>query len=172
VWKAGTDGAALKVGFGIDGSWSVAWVCGVPEAPTAATVKANVPSTSCTVATTSPTGSYDKCYNDMMLKALNKYRLDHIVDELPGHPANVAELAKQVTANMQTASWSSIKTADQPTGLVKPTGNYLELWYPSTDTAALFATGAAVDGWYAGKAQYSYKKVTPTIDATGPKCIP
>jgi hypothetical protein len=30
VWKA-----AKKVGFGVEGSWVVAWVCGVPASPTA-----------------------------------------------------------------------------------------------------------------------------------------
>lgn len=77
VWKTAT-----KVGFGVDGSWVVAWVCGVPAKPTTAVVKTNVPSTTCTKKTTAPAGAYDSCFNDMMLKALNVKREDHIAGKL------------------------------------------------------------------------------------------
>jgi hypothetical protein len=77
VWKAGT-----KVGFGVEGSWVVAWICGVKNDPSVKVTKENVPTESCTK--TAPTGTkhYNKCFNDMMLTALNTKRKDHIVKEL------------------------------------------------------------------------------------------
>lgn len=53
VWKT-----AKTVGFGIEGSWVVAWVCGdtITAEPKADVVKENVPSKECTKKTTNPTG--------------------------------------------------------------------------------------------------------------------
>jgi hypothetical protein len=86
----------------------------------------------------------------MMLNALNVKRKEHIVDPLVGVPSLAADLDKQVKANGQNV-WTLPK-GDHPTGLtLPPGGKTVELWYPYEDAAKLFATSAAIDGWYAGK---------------------
>jgi len=99
VWKSAT-----KVGFGVDGSWAVAWICGVPAKPTVTETKANVPSTGCTTTTTSPAGKYDSCFNKMMLDALNKIRKDHVTDSIVLDEAVVSTLDAAVAKS--TRGWS------------------------------------------------------------------
>jgi hypothetical protein len=164
VWKAAT-----KVGFGVEGSWAVAWVCGVTAKPTVEVTKANVPSTSCTTTTTTPVGKYDSCFNKMMLDALNKIRTNHVTDSLILDTAVVPTLHDLVAKS--TRGWSDIDK--QPTDVTLPAGGkYAEVWFYSTDSAKIFSSAAAVDGWYKGQGQYDYtsfkckRSAIPTDSAT------
>jgi len=91
VWKT-----ADKVGFGIEGSWVVAWVCGttVTASPKTDVIKANVPAKKCQEDTTNPTGSFNVCFNDMLVNQLNTYRREHVTDDVSLDKTVAAELYK------------------------------------------------------------------------------
>jgi len=45
----------------------------------------------------------------------------------------------------------------KPTDVPAPTsGKYMDLWFHNADTAALYASGLALDHWYAGKSAYDF----------------
>lgn len=98
---------------------------------------------------------YNKCFNDMMLAALNKRRREHIVKELTFDSTDAFSLQELV--GKSTSSWNN--KAARPTDVPLPTtgsANYLEVWFYSADSAALYSTAAAVDGWYDGSKNYDY----------------
>jgi len=93
----------------VKGSWVVAWVCGIPANPTAAVVKANVPTTSCEKVLTGTTkGKYESCFNKMMLDAINTKRRDHIVEDLTLKEDHAVQLEDLVRKSSQ--KWTDPKT--------------------------------------------------------------
>lgn len=87
-----------------------------------------------------------------MTRALNKYRYDHVVGELKFIEANAVYIQNHITDSKEY--WN--KADWQPTDITVPSGKYTAYYFYSTDTAALFASGAAADGWYAGKDRYDF----------------
>jgi hypothetical protein len=163
VWKSAT-----KVGFGIDGPWVVAWICGIKANPTADEVKANVPALKCMVETTNPVGKYDNCFQKLMLDKVNTYRKNHITGELTLDTAIAPTLYKAVTES--SVKWN---TATKPTGVDVPAGSkFQDVWFYDKNIAKLAFEGLAADKWYAGHANYDFEtyfcKRTPKIanDAT------
>jgi hypothetical protein len=154
VWKQQADGkTALKIGFGVEGSWVVAWICGLPaeDTITPAITKANVPAVSCTKTVTGANaGTYDKCFNDAMILNLNVKRREHVVDDLAVKEDHAVILAKKVKAS--GVKWNDANT--KPSDVLKPTGLYVDYWYYNADTAKLFSSDAAAKSWYAGNTQY------------------
>lgn len=113
VWKQKADGTKLKVGFGVQGSWVVAWMCGIPSDPTAEVTKENVPNISCMKdypETGTATGKYDGCFNDLMLKVLNLKRRNHIVDPLKLKTEKAADLYKAVADSAEQNKWDVVET--------------------------------------------------------------
>jgi hypothetical protein len=132
VWKT-----AKKVGFGVDGEWVVAWVCGVPSSPTADQRKANVPTTSCMKTAQAPatwSGTFDGCFNTAMLKKINTLREAHIVGTLEHDDENAAKLYKAVQASTD-AKWKKPETT--PTYSATRPADFEELWFSSEDIALL-----------------------------------
>lgn len=87
LWK-GTK----TVGFGVKGKFVVAWYCDKAETSNAERSRANI-GVYCLV------GSVNKCYNDLALKTVNKYRNNHNVGPLKFN--NEAAIALQHNLNKQ-----------------------------------------------------------------------
>jgi hypothetical protein len=89
----------------------------------------------------------------MMLNGANARRRDHIVDEFTLDKAMATTLHGLVTKSTQ--SWTNPKLP--PSDVPAPTGGkYQALWFYAADTAALFSSVLAVDGWYTGNKQYDW----------------
>jgi hypothetical protein len=90
----------------------------------------------------------------MMLNAMNAKRYDHVVKKLTVDQDVVTKLYKQVMEN-KADKWDDPKSRPAITG--PGSDKYIELWYHSTDIAALNSRGYSVKGWYAGNELYDFK---------------